>query len=414
MSDLTKFIKIEQECVILKGLIDSKHDCNNIQLALDAGLTAKYFFDPFFREVATFILDNYDEDTSQPDMFEIHDKFDRQGLKRDQLVKVFAAIHEPAHFEKRIAELGRLSRKRDALDAVETAKRMIEADTAKTEDILSQLTERAEDIISDGAEALFYTAKQGMAAVMEDLEKATKHKGMSGLASPYPEMDKMLRGFQAGRVYVIAAESGGGKTVLCLNIASQQANDMKRTAVFSMEMSYRDVWARIAIHNAQVSGNTLAGVDDLTRGDLKVLRNLVDRAETIPIITCDKSGLSVEGVVAALHKEHNKEPLELACIDYVQLMHSRKPHNNREQEIAYISRCLKGVARDLGIAIVLPCQLNDDGKARESRGIKFDSDAFIAIEPQRIVIEKNRVGPTGDLPLEMNGEFQRFDEVFEK
>jgi replicative DNA helicase len=278
---------------------------------------------------------------------------------------------------------------------------------------MSKVADKTNEIIADSSEVEFHTAKEGIRAVMDKVQLARSSKGIIGLNTGYQEIDAQLRGLQAGRVYIIAAPSGGGKSVLCMNIVEQQIHDAKRTAVFSAEMGHDEVWERIMIKFTDTSANVFAGKEPLNKRMLDESRKLSKMADEgeIDIITCDRGGQSIEQIVAAIHREHRKKPLELVVIDYIQLIHSQKRFSSREQEMAHISRALKSVARQLKIPIVMPCQLNDDGKARESRTILHDSDAFIKIDPEALNVEKNRCGPTGSIPYVMHGEFQKFIRV---
>ncbi len=398
-------INITLEEILLRTLFSSSNQNNTLQDALDSGINYEWFHLDHHQKIAKEILNAYQRDGVHPDVFDLSQKF-----SQDKMAPIMAKTSEPEHLPRRVRKLGQTYRNRTSYHMLKDALNMVENNTMPSEEVLGVLSDKSEILISEGAESEFYTAEQGIQAVREKMVKAVQSKGMNGLSTSYHEMDNMLRGLQPGRIYIIAAESGGGKSVLCMNIVSQQVNDKKRVAVFSLEMSYGEVWERIVIHNAHVSANAISGKESINRQEAGKMTALAKRAKAgeIDIITCDKGGQSIEQIVAAIHRQHREKPLDLVVIDYIQLMHSQKRHNSREQEMAYISRTLKGLARQLDIPVVLPTQVNNEGRARESMAIKFDSDAFIHIKDHVIEIEKNRAGPTGSVNLTMEGEFQRF------
>ena len=115
-----------------------------------------------------------------------------------------------------------------------------------------------------------------------------------------------------------------------------------------------------------------------------------------------------------------KNKLELVIVDYIQLVSpSVGRGDNREREVADISRKLKLLAGELGIPVIGLSQLNDEGKMRESRAISQDADIILRIEvpdPQNdqfreIVIEKQRNGPRGQkLPVKFLGQYVMFED----
>ena len=406
MSELYTIVNIELESAILRSMLSSSHDNNVMQDAMDNGICSEWFYDPFNKTIAKELIDKYSMTNAQPDMLAMS-----QTHGNNKLTPILAVKNDVNQLSPRIAKLGKTYQRRETTHMLEQALMMAKRADIDTSTILSGLSEKTDLLIAESSESEYYTAKQGLAAVVARMKENSQTKGMNGLSTAYPEIDDMLRGLQPGRIYIIAAQSGKGKSVLTMNLVSQQIYDDKRVAVFSLEMSFREVWERIIIHNARFSANVIAGKSQLSPLEANRLTTLATKINNnqVDIVTYDRGGMSIEQIIAAIHRQHRDKPLDLVAIDYIQLMHSQKQHTSREQELAYISRTLKGLARQLEIPIVFPAQINDAGLVRESRSLKFDSDAYIEINDDHINIDKNRAGPTGKVDLQMDGEYQRFN-----
>lgn len=407
-NELYRIVNIELEAAILRSMLSSCDDNNVLQTVIDNGICAEWFYDPFNKQIAKELIDKYSLNCAHPDMLAMS-----QTHGSNKLTPILAVKNDVNQLSPRISKLAKTYQRRETTHMLEQALHMAKRAEIDTDTILSALSEKTDLLIADSSEAEYYTAKQGIAAVKARMAENSKTKGMNGLSTSYPEIDDMLRGLQPGRIYIIAAQSGKGKSVFTMNLVSQQIYDEKRVAVFSLEMSFREVWERIVIHNARFSANVIAGKAKLTPLEANRLTTLARKIndDKVDIVTYDRGGMSIEQIIAAIHRQHREKPLDLVAIDYIQLIHSQKQHTSREQELAYISRTLKGLARQLEIPIVFPAQINDAGLVRESRSLKFDSDAYIEIQDKYIEIDKNRAGPTGKVDLEMDGEHQRFNVI---
>ena len=188
-------------------------------------------------------------------------------------------------------------------------------------------------------------------------------------ASPpaFIDLDKLLGGLQRSDLLIVAARPGVGKTSLLLSIALNAARKFhQRVAIFSLEMSTEQVVQRL------VSQETGIDSQRLRLGDLhddewdRFVQATSDLSDTLLYIddTPSISALQLRTKARRLHAEHG---LDLIMVDYLQLMTGDMRSENRVQEISYISRALKALARELNVPVVAASQLS---RAVEQRSDK--------------------------------------------
>lgn len=279
--------------------------------------------------------------------------------------------------------------------------------------------------------------------VIETVEKLYQRKAhVTGISTGFSEMDTMTSGLQPSNLVIVAGRPSMGKTSFAINIAEHVAiQDKRPVAVFSLEMSREELMMRMLCSQARVDSNKVR------RGYLekKFWNTLTASASHIaqaPIYIDDSSSLSVLEMRARARRlaaELNAKgtPLSLIVVDYLQLMRGMGKVESRQQEISEISRSLKGLARDLRVPVIALSQLSrkpeEKGREgrpqlsdlRESGAIEQDADlvAFIYREevykPQdlehqgkaKILIAKQRNGPTGEFELAFIREYTKFENL---
>ena len=267
---------------------------------------------------------------------------------------------------------------------------------------------------------------------------------VTGLATHYKELDRMTSGFQPSDLIIIAARPSMGKTAFAMNIAENAAVlDGKVVGVFSLEMSKEALLLRMLASRARVDSQKLRK-GFLGREEIgKLTRALEELSETHLWID-DSPGISVSEMRAKARRLKQQEKrLDLLVVDYLQLMSAvpigGKRFENRTQEVSAISRGLKALAKELRVPVVALSQLSRAPESRsgsekarpqlsdlrESGSIEQDADvvAFIYraevydkdnpdVEGRaKIIVAKQRNGPTGDIELAFLKPFTRFDDL---
>lgn len=187
---------------------------------------------------------------------------------------------------------------------------------------------------------------------------------ITGLATGFRDLDRELAGLQNANLIIIAARPAMGKSALALNIAANAATQGKPVAVFSLEMSKEELVQRILSSVGRVDSKKLRS------GQLGPLwQRVVDAASRMykaPIFIDDSPVVTVTDIRAKTRRLKRKSGLSLVVVDYLQLMQGSL-RENRQQEIAEISRNLKNLARELDVPIIGLSQLNRALESREDK-----------------------------------------------
>jgi replicative DNA helicase len=262
-------------------------------------------------------------------------------------------------------------------------------------------------------------------------ELGTRGDDITGVATGFKDLDAKLAGLHPANLVVIAARPSMGKSALALNVAQNIAEHGEPVAVFTLEMSREEVVQRLL--------SSMAGVDShkLRTGQLspELWQRVVREASKLyqmPFYVDDSPGLTVTAIRAKCRRMRRKHGLGLVVVDYLQLMQGPVRSENRQQEIADISRALKNLARELHVPVIAVSQLNRQlearenkrprlGDLRESGAIEQDADIVVFIyrdeyynpggdEPglAEINIAKHRAGGTGTVLMNFAAEFTRF------
>ena len=284
-------------------------------------------------------------------------------------------------------------------------------------------------------------------------EASKRTDGLSGLASGFHDLDKLTSGWQNSDLIIIAARPGMGKTALVLSMAKNMAVNLNiPIAVFSLEMSNVQLVNRLIVNVAELSAEKIK-TGQLAEYEWHQLDTKINKLYDAPIFIDDTPSLSVLELRTKsrrLVKEHN---VKCVIIDYLQLMNAGISFNIREQEVSFISRSLKSMAKELKIPVIALSQLNrsldmrtnqfkpnkdgHDAKRpqlsdlRESGAIEQDADIVCFIHrPEyykifqdehgndltgkaEIIIAKHRNGSTDDIWLEFKKEYARFQNLDE-
>jgi replicative DNA helicase len=257
---------------------------------------------------------------------------------------------------------------------------------------------------------------------------------VTGLSTGFRDLDRKLAGLHPTNLVVIAARPGMGKTALALNMAQNAALQEAPVAIFSLEMSREEVVTRLLCAQGRIDSQHLR-TGRLTESDFTKLSHAASVLYRKPIYVDDSPGLTVTEIRAKCRRLRRRPGLGLVIVDYLQLMQGTSGEN-RQQEIATISRNLKNLARELHVPVIAVSQLNralearEDkrprlGDLRESGAIEQDADVVMFIyrheyyypEAQEtkgmaeINITKHRQGAIGRIDMTFLPEFTLFADM---
>jgi len=257
---------------------------------------------------------------------------------------------------------------------------------------------------------------------MTDLEHIqNRESAFAGLPTGFRDVDELLSGLQSGNLIMLAARPGVGKSSLATNVARNVAVESRvPVAMFSLEMSRWEIGMRLLCAEAGVAWDRIrgrrVGADDWSR--------IVQAAEVLhdaPLSIVDSGNVTIVDIRAKARRlSARKQGLGLIIVDYLQLMSHHRRVDNRQQEIAEISRSLKLLAKELAIPVLAVSQLNRDPERRqdkrpqlsdlrESGSLEQDADVVMFIHRDdsspdskglaELIVAKHRNGPTDSLRL---------------
>jgi replicative DNA helicase len=259
-------------------------------------------------------------------------------------------------------------------------------------------------------------------------------KGITGVPSGFQHLDQMTSGFQNSDFIVLAARPSMGKTALALGIALEAARNGFATGVFSLEMSAEQLTLRLLSAESGIGHHNIRNAT-ISSDEWMDLTNVAAQLAEMKVFIDDTAMLNIMDLRAKARKLKAEHGLQFLVIDYLQLLHSNKKHENRHQEVSDISRSLKALAKELNIPIIALSQLSRavDSRMdkrpmlsdlRESGAIEQDADVIMFLyrdavyNPEaenpalaELIIGKQRNGPTGTVYMNFIREITKFEDT---
>jgi len=286
--------------------------------------------------------------------------------------------------------------------------------------------------------------KELMWQTMERIE--ARHQGdesVQGVGTGFVDLDNKTNGFQGSDLIIVAARPSMGKTSFCLNVAANAALESKvPTAIFSLEMSRDQVVERLLAAESFVDLHRLRS-GKLRDDDFPKMSRAAGLLGTAPIWVDDTPALTLLEMRSKARRMKAEHDIGLVIVDYMQLIRGGR-HDSRQEEISFISRSLKALARELLTPVVALSQLS---RAPEQRGgdrrpmlsdlrdsgaIEQDADLVMFIYraemyknvldsddntdegAAELILAKHRNGPTGTIKLAFHKQYARFDSYTER
>jgi replicative DNA helicase len=316
---------------------------------------------------------------------------------------------------------------------------------------LDQVLARAEELImslrSGDKSGDFFHIRQLLEHYLEvpgiDSRGATL---IGAIRTGFVDLDTLLGGLKRSDFVITAARPSIGKTSLALNIARNAAvGQGARVAVFSLEMAAAQLAQRLLASESGVDSTRLRLGEHTEAEERRILHAMGVLAEA-EIYIDDTAVQRVAEIRAKAHRLHRERPLDLVVVDYLQLIQGGMGRgDNRVAEVSEISRSLKGLARELDVAVIACSQLSRAPEQRvphvpmlsdlrESGSIEQDADTVMFIyrediyttedewhrdNPERaypegiaqIIVAKHRNGPTGTISLRFRKHLTRFEDL---
>ncbi|MDR1892498.1 MAG: replicative DNA helicase [Oscillospiraceae bacterium] len=327
---------------------------------------------------------------------------------------------------------------------------------AASRDIIAEATAEETDAarLLDSAEQRIFEIRQGrdvsglkhigdvlMGETLDRLDKLTSPEHRDeyiGIPTGLSGLDRMLTGLNKSDLIIVGARPGMGKTSFVLNIAKNVAQKQKKTVcIFSLEMTRDQLAQRLLSDAASIQSEKLrtGELKPEEWSDLIAASGILGNCQ---IYLDETSGITVQQMKAKLRR---MKRVDLVVVDYLQLMQTAKPKDNRVAEVTEITRNLKIMAKELNVPVLVCAQLSrapekNGGKShrpqlsdlRESGSIEQDADIVLFLYREfyykntaedledinenaaECIVSKNRHGETGTVEMHWDGRFTRFTE----
>lgn len=406
----------------------------------DVGLDPQDFYHPQYGLIFHAIKDLHIE--AMPfDIVTVSSKLNDNGkLERvggqSALINICDEIGSAANVEY-YAQL--IKEKSMLREVVRTATRVVQSGTNFSGDVSDFLQEVEASFFKLTAQTKnnkMIPLKQALFENLAELEKPARAKGeIMGVSTGFQTIDRQLLGLQPGQLVLIAARPGMGKTALALNWAVAAAKQTNMAvAVFSYEMMYAELSMRLLASEACIDSRKLK-TKEFNELDLRSISNAVQKLSNLKLYINDSGTTNLMDIRSYCRKLKAEQGLAMIIVDYLQIMPMHVKKQNREQEIAELSRGFKMLANELEIPIVALSQLNRTAAARtdrrpqlqdlrESGSLEQDANIVCLIhredyyDPQtpkkgiaEVIIAKNRNGEPGTIELSWIGSQTKFADL---
>ena len=213
-----------------------------------------------------------------------------------------------------------------------------------------------------------YTTAEILDDIFDEMRSKINKEENNGLNSSYRDLDSIIQGFQKSDLIIIAGRPSMGKTAFSLNLAKKivEKYDLP-LLIFSLEMSRQQIIYRFISTEAKINNNRLKS-NKMTAYEWKQLSESMVKLSKLPIFIDDNPNLTVSDIRSKLRKVFlEKKKTGLVIIDYLQLMKLNTNMENRVQEISYITRNLKILAKEFEIPIIILSQLSRSVESRVNK-----------------------------------------------
>jgi replicative DNA helicase len=340
------------------------------------------------------------------------------------------------HYARIVAEKWTLRR---LIQAAGEAMRLAYEEAGSLDEILDTAGKKILEVALTKTDTEARPMRELVHETFEHIEALFQNKGeVAGVRTGFKELDQLIGTLGPGSLNIIAARPAMGKTAFALTIAQNAAlKEGVGVGIYSLEMPAAQLTLRMMCSEARIDMNRVR-LGQLTDRDFSRLVDVASRLSEAPIYIDDTPDLTLMEVRARARRLVSQNQVGLIIIDYLQLMSgpgSGKSGENRQQEIAAISRGLKALARELGVPIIALSQLSRAVEARpnkrpmlsdlrESGSIEQDADLVMFIYRDEyynphsekagiaeIIVGKQRNGPTGTVELQFHASHVRFNDL---
>jgi replicative DNA helicase len=302
-----------------------------------------------------------------------------------------------------------------------------------------------EDVVNDAEKAVFGVSERRLSHQLQPISQVlseyydridylARHRDETiGVPTGFIDLDRLLGGMQPSDLLIIAGRPGQGKSGFCISAAKNASQlHKKHVALFSLEMSNDQLVQRLVAQETGIDSQRLR-LANLHDDEWPIFTQAVSVLGDTHIYLDDTPALTPLQLHTKCRRLHMEVGLDLIIVDYLQLMTGDVRIENRVQEVSYISRNLKALARELKVPVLAAAQLSRAVESRrpprpilsdlrESGSLEQDSDVVMFIyRPDQyeedslkqniaeIIVAKHRNGPVGSVELVFRQALAKFE-----
>ncbi|MGC3946967.1 MAG: replicative DNA helicase [Chryseolinea sp.] len=408
-------------------------------------LKAEHFYKEQHKEIYTAIVDLFK--ASDPvDMRTVVNQLRKTGKLEliggaYYIAELTAKVSSAANIEYHARVIMEMSIKRDLIQVASQIHSDAYEDTTDVFELLDKTEQSVFQISDSNLRKNYDSMRNLMTRAIQELQQLKEHKdGLTGVPSGFTALDRMTSGWQRSDLVIIAARPGMGKTAFVVSALRNAAVEFKHAvAIFSLEMASIQLVNRMISAEAELEGEKIKK-GQLADHEWTQLVHKTNRLSSAPIFIDDTPALSVLELRAKCRRLKAEHNIQIIVIDYLQLMRGDQG-GNREQEIASISRALKGIAKELNVPVLALSQLSRGVETRggdkrpqlsdlrESGSIEQDADIVMFLyRPEyykitvdedgmptqgtgEVIIAKHRNGSVGSVKLKFIGKYTKFADL---
>ncbi len=354
------------------------------------------------------------------------------------IAELTSKVSSAANIEYHARIIIEMAIKRDLIQIASQIHHDAYEDTTDVFELLDKTEQNIFQISDSNLRKNYDNMKSLMFRAIQELQEKKNHKdGLTGVPSGFSRLDRVTSGWQKSDLVIIAARPGMGKTAFVVSALRNAAVEFKiPVAIFSLEMASLQLVNRLISAEAELESEKIKK-GNLAEFEWQQLVHKTTNLSSAPIFIDDTPALSILELRAKCRRLKAEHNIQLIVIDYLQLMKGEMG-GNREQEIASISRALKGIAKELSVPVIALSQLSRGVETRggdkrpqlsdlrESGSIEQDADIVmflyrpeyykITVDEEgmptqgmaEVIIAKHRNGSLENVKLKFIGKYTKF------
>jgi len=405
-------------------------------------LRPEHFYSDQHKEIYTSIIDLFK--SSEPvDMRTVVAQLRKNGKLEVvggayYIAELTSKVSSASNIEYHARIIIEMAIKRDLIQIASQVHHEAYEDTTDVFELLDKTEQSIFQISDSNLRKNYDNMKSLMFRAFQELQEKKNHKdGLTGIPSGFSRLDRITSGWQKSDLVIIAARPGMGKTAFIVSALRNAAVDFNHpVAIFSLEMASLQLVNRLISAEAELESEKIKK-GNLAEFEWQQLVHKTNRLSSAPIFIDDTPALSILELRAKCRRLKAEHNVQLIVVDYLQLMKG-EAGGNREQEIASISRALKGIAKELNVPVIALSQLSRGVETRggdkrpqlsdlrESGSIEQDADIVMFLyrteyykiteyedgTPSQgvaeVIIAKHRNGSLDSVRLKFIGKYTKF------